>query len=191
MRFDIESALEVASLWDTPVVRIFTMVDFDPEYGRNDYEPFGMVNCIEKTQQIILTVLDAYGAVLIEDSPPDNSDSSYEDDLWTIKFDILSEDKISQTLELYYYYNIDPFGEWWPDGIETIDVLIHTNHVLDLELLQTLFEERETNAHTIDVYVLKKVADEFWEDASEFYEPLDEEGKNELYYLGVLGNYID
>lgn len=162
---DIGPALEIVDLWTNEEVCIFTLVE------RLTFK-----------EEILEQIAEHHMVVTSQED---------EDDVWIVEFTAAGDPapEPARTFTLYMFYNTDPFGEWWPGEIENINIFIHMEHVLDFDLFEELMEESESNLYGLDIYAPRRTADEFWEDAADFYDPIDEEGKDELYYLGSYHHY--
>ncbi len=195
MRFDIETVLQVADCWDQQEVEIYTIVEIEPDHGKETIEPIGIPMCMEKVKTYIRNYLKAKNVHEFEE--PEQASDSEDDDGWTLKWQMNG-----RTFTLYYYEGFDPFGDYWPDRIEKINSFIHTNGPIDLEdddsIFLELLEERCENAN---VYASLGMAKEFWadkedaDDADDVFEFADESGVNEydenaLYFLGNLSDHI-
>jgi len=166
------SVLEVADLWNTDI-NIYTLVD------RPDKDSF-----LTQLEDLDMKVLSQ------ED----------EDEIWVVEFCKKttptpddSDDKEEQIYTLYVYYNMDPFGDWLPEpdeGFGPFNIFIHTEHVLDFELLEELLEDSNTDLYKLEVYAPRTIATEYWKDSADYYEPIDEEGKDKMYYLGHYSYYF-
>ena len=184
LRFDMDTPLEVANFWENEEVEIYTVVDFDSDYRKEDFEPIGMPMCLDKVQIYIKKQLKEFYEVYEFEEP------SEDDECWVLKW------KYKERLfTLYYYFGFDPLGEYWPETIGEIDSFIHTNEPINLEEgsdMVALLQERCPNA---DVYASKEMADLFWPDADEYYEfaddsDIDEYDDDSLYYLGEIKPYL-
>jgi hypothetical protein len=208
LRFDIDTPLQVAECWENEEVEIYTIVEFDPDHGKEDIEPVGMPMCLEKVQKYIKKYLkDTYEVLEFEEPTPESQtcvevgegsgDESSEgsdfddDECWILKWKI--KDRM---FSLYYYFGFEPFGDYWPEKIDEIDTVIHTNGPVDLEDEEgdfvALLQERCDEA---DLYSTKEAADSFWPEANENYEfaddsDVDENNKEALYYLGEIKQYF-
>lgn len=166
------SVLEVADLWNTDI-NIYTLLD------RPDKDSF-----LTQLEDLDMKVLSQ------ED----------EDEIWVVEFcknttptPDDSDAKEEQIYTLYVYYNMDPFGDWWPEpdeGFGPFNIFIHTDHVLDFELLEELLEDSNTDLYKLEVYATRTIATEYWKDSADYYEPIDEEGKDRMYYLGHYSYYF-
>lgn len=196
LRFDLNTPLKVADCWENEEVEIYTIVDFDPDHGKEDIEPIGMPMCMEKVQIYIKKYLQTKYEVRefeeaeeVEEAEDSTDDSSYDDEHWYLKWKMNN-----RTYTLYYYYGFDPFGDYWPDRIEDIDSFIHTNGSINLEegVNVELLQERCEDA---DVYATLEIAKKFWPESEECFEfaddeDVDEHNKEALYYLDDLHSYL-
>lgn len=195
MGFDIETPLQMTNFWENKEIEIYTMVNIDPECGKDDIEPKGMPMCMEKIKKVIKTKLikdyDVLEFIEFEEAQVEDSSSLDEEECWVLKWTVNN-----RQYTLYYYEGLDVRDEYWPEKIDQINVFVHTNGPLDLEDDESdfieLLRERCINA---DVYAHLGMAKKFWPDAEDYYEFADEDDVNEnddetLYFLGDLKSYL-
>lgn len=184
LRYDLDSVMEVVGLWKCPEVQIYAIEDFDRDYGRNDYEPYGMPHSLEKIQSNLTQQLIKMGAVIdetviLDESSESDSESGYDASCWIIKFSITEQAERGRKIKkreelrvtkftLTYFYDIDAFGEEWP-SMEPINVLIHTNGPLDPEIVGDLLE----TPYEIDVCATREMIENVWKGSIKDMEPID------------------
>jgi len=187
MRYDIESVLDVVDNWTCDNVIIYVIEDFDIDYGRDDFKPYGMPHTLEKVKIVLHNKLTALGAI-IEPEESDDSDEELDEyvECWTLKFSFITEgkrakDRRTRSFTLVHFYDIDAFGDDWPE-MEKANVLIHTNGPLDPELVRDMLPESDKT----DVYATPEMLKYTWRVLDET--PVDEH--EDLSYFGTLDEYI-
>lgn len=193
MRYDIESIFKIVSLWNVPYVKIYAIEDFDAQYMQKQQEPIGMPHGLEKLQTVLLQKLKKI-ATICEENPNSSDDLDY----WILKFTVenaqtkqtkqtkskkSNKEFQTTTFTLNYYYDIDPFGDFWPE-MDDAHVLLHTNGPLDPEIVGELVE----NPYNINVYGTRDIFENIWKVHLNNIELIDDE--SDIYLYGSLGDHL-